>query len=229
MSRSSTLVSNPAIRTLKFKGEKFNKKTKEIDQEAGWYWWNKEGNNGEGENVLEPIPIKFFWLESAQSFTGYNSKTEKGLYSNEILPSFDAVKKYGKKELELKSDGETLLKGYYKDIKEEAKGFGAKFCIPVYAAMEIDGEFEIIRFLMTGASGSAWMQFNKDSKNLTNAIVCYDTIDMDMKTGDTYKAPLFKYVPATDEEISKCDELVKKIDDYFDYILSDEPENDADY
>ena len=231
MSRSSNLIEQPAVLTLKFKGEKYDKKKKEVTQEAGWYSYDKNANDGEGANVAHPLPLTFMWLENAQSFTGFNSKTEKGFYSNEILNSPDAIKKYGKQKLHLKTDGETVLSGYYADIKEEAKGMGAKFCIPLYAAMEVEGEWKVVRFLMTGASGSAWMSFNDRSKNLTHAIVCHDIIDVDMKTGDSYKAPVFQYVKATSEQIEAADRLVTSVDEYFDYILSDvqEPVEATDY
>lgn len=225
MSRNSKLVENPAIRTFKWKNEKFDKKSKSVTRETGWYYWDKTANNGDGADIMVEMPVSFLWLESAQSYTGYNQKTEKGLYSNEILSSPDAVKKYGRLQLDLKSDGETLLSGFYADIKEEAKGMGAKFCIPVYAAMEIDGEYQIVRFLMTGSSGSAWMEFNNRQNNMTKMIVCSDKKSVEMKTGDTYDEPVFKYIAATPEQVEKANELVENVDDYFNYIFDQPKEN----
>lgn len=227
MSRSSNLQENPAVKTLKFKGEKFDKKTKKITREAGWFYWDKNGNDGEGEDVTVSLPLTFLWLESAQSFTGYNDKKEQGVYSNEILPTQDAVKKYGEQELTVKCGTDVIAQGKYKDIKEEVKGMGGKFCIPVYAAWENQGEYEIIRLLMTGASGSAWMSFNDRNKNLTNVVVCYDTEDIDMKTGDSYKAPMFKYIKATDEQLDIANELVKQVDSYFDYLYAEPVKTEA--
>ena len=229
MSRSTLILENPAVRTYKFRGEKFDKKLKKVTREAGFYHWDKNQKNEEtgedGVEVYNELPLTFLWLESAQSFTGYDSKNEKGFYSNEILNNPDAVKKYGQKKLDLKTDGKTVLSGYYKDIKEEAKGMGAKFCIPLYAAQEIDGEYQVVRFLMTGASGTSWMNFSDKNKNNTFAIVACDTNDVEMKTGDSYKEPVFKYIKATKEQIEIADELVKKVDDFFEYILSDDSSN----
>ena len=224
MSRNSKLVEQPAIRSYKWKNEKFDKKLKKVTQETGWFYWDKDGNDGEGENVMLDMPFTFLWLESAQSFMGFNEKTDKGFYSNEIISSADGIKKYGKRKLDLKSDGETVLSGFYADIKEEAKGMGAKFCIPVYAAMEIDGTYQIVRFFMTGSSGSAWMTFNNRSGNMNKAIVCFDKKQIEMKTGSTYDEPVFKYIPATDEQLELANTLVEQVDAYFDYVLNAEKE-----
>lgn len=219
MSRSSDLKSNPSVRTLQWKNEK---KTKgKVVRTTGWYYYDKTANDGEGDNVLMEMPLVFMWLESAQSFTGFHEKKEKGIYSNEILNNQDAIKKYGKKELVVKCAGETLVEGFYADIKEEAKGFGAKFCIPVYASMEIDGEFQIVRLLMTGSSGSAWMNFFKGQNTAKDVVIsCYDKREVEMKTGATYDEPVFKTLKASKEQIEAADKLTVEVDEFFDYILS---------
>ena len=40
MGRSTNLVTNPAVKTFKWKNEKFDKKLKQVTREAGWYYWN---------------------------------------------------------------------------------------------------------------------------------------------------------------------------------------------
>jgi hypothetical protein len=232
MSRSVELVSNPAVITLKWKNEKFDKKSKTVTQECGWYYWDKSLNEGEGGNVHVPMPLVFNWLESAQSFTGWHKTLEKGVYSNEILTSQEAVKKYGLQKLVAKVGNDVIAEGFYKDIKETVNGVGGKFCIPVYASMELNGEYQIVRFLMTGSAGGAWMEFNKPNLNRTKTIVCYDKKEVTMPTGSTYEMPVFKYVAATEEQDEKANELVKEVDAYFEYLNSGvekEEEVDTDY
>jgi hypothetical protein len=226
MSRSSDLKSNPSVKTLQWKNEK--KAKGKVVRTTGWYYWDKTANDGEGENVLMEMPLTFMWLESAQSFTGFHDKKEKGIYSNEILNNQDAVKKYGKKELVVKCDGETLVEGFYADIKEEAKGFGAKFCIPVYASMDIDGEYQIVRLLMTGSSGSAWMNFFKGQNTTKDVVIsCYDKREVEMKTGATYDEPVFKTLKASKEQMEVADRLTVEVDEFFDYILSTNVEEEV--
>lgn len=221
MSRSVELQENPAVRTFKWKNSKFDKKSKTTTQECGWHYYDKNllDDDGKGTNVLVPFPLTFLWLESAMSFSGFNEKAGKGVYSNEILNTKEAKKKYGDngQTLSVKIDGEEIAKGFYKDIKEAVKGEGGKFCAPVYAAMEIDGEYEVVRFLMTGASGSSWIEFSNNNKNRTHAVVCHDFKEVDMKTGATYEAPVFKYVEATEEQNEAANELAEKVDAFFDY------------
>lgn len=227
MSRSTTLVQNPAVLTLKFKNEKFDKKSKKVTQEAGWYYYEKpKTDEEEGKNIMTPMPLKFLWLESAQSVTGYSKTEEASVYSNEILP----LNKAYNQELTVKVGKNTLVKGLWRDIKIDVKDAGGKYCIPVYAAMEIEGEYKIVRILISGGSRDVWMNLDK-SKFMTHAIISDSINEVEMKTGDTYQAPNFKFVPATPQELEVADELVTKVDDYFKF-LNEEKEavaSDSDY
>lgn len=230
MSRNSDVVSSPVTRTLSWKNKKVKredvidengKKGKKdvIVRETGWYYYDKTANDGDGDNIKVDLPLNFLWLESAQSFSGYSEKKEQGIYSNEILVGPDAVKKYGKRKLTVKCGDSILEEGYYHDIKEAVKGHGGKFCIPVYAMVENDGNWEIWRFLMTGASGAAWMSFNNRTQNEKMMISCIDSVEVEMKTGAVYEAPVFKYIPTTANVLKEADEKCKEVDKYFEYIL----------
>lgn len=234
MSRNSEVVANPAVRTFVWKNKKVKKedaidekgkkfKKEVVVKETGWYYYDKTANDGQGDNILVDMPVNFIWLESAQSFTGYSERKKAGIYSNEILVGDDALRKYGRKELIVKCGDEILEKGYYSDIKEAVKGHGGKFCIPVYALMEIDGKWEIVRFLMTGSSSGAWMEFNNRKKNETMMISCYDAKEIEMPTGGSYDAPVFKYVPVAKEILDMASEVCKEVDSYFNYILTTSP------
>lgn len=226
MSRSSKIVGKPTEITLKFKNEKFDKKLKEITQEAGFYYYiRSQEEDEEGENVLVPFPFKFIWLEEAQSVSGYNSKEEKGVYSNEILinPNNQLVKKYKKKDLTVKCGNETIAVGPWHEIKEKVGDMGGKYCVPVYALAEINNEWVIIRILMSGGSRASWFDISRNkSKILNNFIVAEGFEEVEMKTGDTYQKPIFKFGDMIPENLQeKIKEATKIVDDYFEFILSE--------
>jgi hypothetical protein len=211
MGRTSQIVENPAVKTLKWKNEKIDKKTKKVTQETGWYYWDKTGNEGEGENVKVPLPITFLWLESASSVSGYSEKKESGIYSNEVLDTRS-------QPMTVKVGKDTLTEGFWKDIKEEVKAEGGKYCTAVYALVMVDDKPEIWRFLMTGASNS-WLSFSNNSNNRKHAIVCYDT-KFETKGSVEYEEPVFKYVSVEKELLELADQLyTEQVEPYFNYIL----------
>lgn len=222
MGRTSKVLENPAVKTLKWKNEKVNKRTKEVEQETGWYYWDKNANDGEGKNIKVDLPIKFWWLESAFSVTGYNEKKEKGVYSNEVLNLKEQV-------MTVKCGDEIIAEGLWRDIKDEVKANGGNFCTAVYALVETNEGFEIWRFLMTGAS-SSWIGFNNNVKNRTSAIVCHTTNFLE-KGSVQYEEPVFKYVSSTDEELQRADEAyIKYVEPYFDYVFGKNKESvESDY
>jgi hypothetical protein len=218
MGRTSQIIESPVVRTLKWKNEKTKKdpKTKEVTvlRETGWYYFDKTLNDGEGENVKVELPISFIWLETAMSIMGYNEKTQKSVWSNEVLD-------LRTQPMVVKIDKEIEVEGLYADIKAEAKGIGGKFCSAVYALVDTsDGEKEIWRFLMAGSSNSAWITFGQRSKNKTHKIVCYETKFCETATGSSYEEPVFKYMPMTQADEKAADEAAEQVDQYFDYMLN---------
>ena len=223
MGRSTKLVSNPAVKTFKWKNEKFDKKLKAVTKEAGWYYWDKSLGEG-GEEVQLKCPARLMWLESMQSVTGYSKKEETGIYSNEIPASKDAIKDYGKHDLQVIIGNETVATGSWNDIKEEVKGMGGKYCIAVYGTMlNEEGEYEVVRFLFAGSSRNAWMDLADRDKLLKNAVVITGTFEeIEMKTTDTYQAAILKLDKATAEEIASADILYDKVEEFFKFQFSDD-------
>ena len=221
MGRSTNLVENPTVKTFKWKNEKFDKKLKAVTQEAGWYHYDKSANDGEGANVLLTTPSKFMWLESMQSVSGFNKKEDTGVYSNEVPGSPDSIKEYGKQTLVVKIKTDIVATGTWKEISEEVKGMGGKYCIAVYGAMlNEDGEYEVVRFLFTGSSRQPWMNLADRSKLLKNTVVLTGKInDVEMKTGETYQEPVLALEKATDEELEIADILSEKVSDYFHFVF----------
>jgi hypothetical protein len=145
---------------------------------------------------------------------GYNEKTQKSVWSNEVLD-------LRTQPMVVKIDKEIEVEGLYADIKAEAKGIGGKFCSAVYALVDTsDGEKEIWRFLMAGSSNSAWITFGQRSKNKTHKIVCYETKFCETATGSSYEEPVFKYMPMTQADEKAADEAAEQVDQYFDYMLN---------
>lgn len=236
MSRTAQILENPAIKTLKWKNRKEEVQKdakgkalknedgsiiKKVVRETGWYYWDKSLNEGEGGEVMVPMPISFVWLETACSIAGFNKERETGVYSNEVLnlKEHPMVVKIGK---------ETLTEGLYADIKAEAKEAGGKFCNAVYALVETgDEEYEIWRFLMIGSSFSAWTEFSNRAKNKSKMIVCYDTVEKETPNSDIYEAPVFKYMDLPEHLGAEADKVaVEIIDPYFKYILN-KPKEEA--
>lgn len=215
MSRSATLVEKPFSKTLKFKQEKFNKKKKEVEQEAGFYYFKKGEGEEKGTNVFVPMPLRLIWLETAQSVTGFNSKEEKSVFSNEILP---LNPKYDK-TLRVKIGDRDLVKGLWKDIKEKVTDAGGKYCAPMYAVTDLGEGPEIIRILLSG--GSRELAFENQSLLREKAVEFFEVEEAEMKTGSTYQKPVYKFVDATPEELQLADKLVSKVDAYFEYIFSE--------
>jgi hypothetical protein len=220
MGRMSTIAENPAIKTLRWKNRKMEavkdekgKTVKNKDgtpkmkliRETGWYYYDKVD---ETDKML-PLPLSFTWLESATSFTGYNQSKELGVYSNEVLD----IKK---DKMTVRCGDETIASGLYNNIKDVVKGQGGKYCIAVYAYC-IDTE-EIVRFLMTGSSGAAWMNFHKHALSKSKAISCTGSTEKEMKTGASYEEPTFVYIDATDDVNRIADIKYEEVANYFEYI-----------
>ena len=223
MGRKTVLETSPVTKTLKWKGEKTKQegtgksRTVVVTQEAGWYYWDKEKE----ENIQVEKPFSFLWLETAYSISGFDNKTNKGVFSNEVL-------KMAEQELEVKSDGKVLVKGIYKDIKETIKGYGGKYTQAVYVLADFGDGFEVARLLMSGSSNEGWSDLTstktvKDGKvtykpipgarekTFTHYITFYDSRVEEMKTGSTYDVPMFKFMPAEKADLDAADEAYETL------------------
>ena len=226
MGRSTKLISNPAQRTYKWKNEKFDRKTKTVTREAGWYYWDKSVGE-EGEEVKLESPIRFIWLETMQSVSGYSKKEESGIYSNEVPGTPDAVKEYGKQELFVKIGTEVIASGSWKEISEEVKGNGGKYTLAVYGIMMGENEqFEIVRFLFAGSSRDPWMKVGDRQKLLTNAIIITNEYkEVEMETGETYQSPTLRLEKLTELEKTTADELYPMVREFFKFQFDEESDN----
>lgn len=238
MGRLSQDVEKPFKKTLSFKNEKFNKKTKKVDQEVGWYFYTKSETEGEkGFNTAVEMPFTFLWLTSLMSFSGFNEETQQSVYSNEVLSEKDLkelmprkedenVEEYTKKIknaqiLTAKLGKDEIAKGFYKDIKAEVGEKGGKFCNATYGLLvKESGETEIVRLLITGGAVSPWINFANQTKLKTMGVSCDGYEDVE-KGAISYQAPKFSYVPVSKELIQKADEAAETMNNYFRFLIGE--------
>lgn len=226
MGRNTILKENPSVKTFKWKNEKFDKKTKTVTRETGWYYWDKTiGENG--EEVRLEDDLRFIWLESMQSVSGFSKKEEIGIYSNEVPGTPDGLKEYGKQELVVKIGTNIIAKGSWKEISEEVKGHGGKYTLAVYGnIMNKNGEWEIVRFLFSGSSREPWMKISDRQKLLNNAVIISNEYEeVEMKTGETYQSPILQLASLTNEEKEEADKSYPKVKDFFNFQFNENLEH----
>jgi hypothetical protein len=233
MSRTAEILSNPALKTFKWKNAKVEtlkdeKTGKVLKDEAGivkqkvvrpsgWYYWDKSLNDGDGGEVLLEMPFSWVWLESTTSFSGFNKDKGQGVYSNEVLNTKT-------QPLTVKCGNETIAEGLYQEIKDEVKGQGGKYCASIYGLMKNEeGEYEVVRFLMVGSSRDTWMSHSNVQKNKTHCITYYDVIEKETPKNDVYECPLFKYMPLDEEFAQEADRVAMEIIDPYFKWLQDKP------
>lgn len=241
MSRLGKEVSKPFTKTLQWKNEKFNKKTKQVESEAGFYYYQKfdqEIDGKKGENVKVESPFTFVWLCSATSFSGYNESEKKSVFSNEVLQerhlkeifkreANENIEEYNKRiknyqVITAKMGDTEVAKGFYKDIKPAvtSKSVGGKYCQPVYALLQTAEGNEIVRILMTGSSAETWIPFQNTQKLKDYAVSFSGEVVDQSKGSNDYQSPKFEYVTATKQLLAEADAAAVKVDEYFKYILS---------
>lgn len=239
MSRLSTIVEKPFSKTLQWRNEKFDKKLKKVTQEKGWYYYVPSTIEGEkGTNVMLEMPIKFLWLLSATSFTGYNESEGVSIYSNEVLSEKDLKDFFPRNSSEdmdsyykrlksymiltAKMGKEVITSGFYKDIKDQVVAKGGKYCQPNYGLLiNQDGSTEIVRFLFSGSSIETWIPFCSNKSALTKMAIKLNGSVEKSKGSNDYEAPTFEFVEIDSKYVKAADAAAQTVVDYFKFLLSD--------
>ena len=176
MSISNPKAENPCKKFIDYKGDKgqffFYDKEKEIQIEI-------------------PIPIYFIVLDELSTISGYNKKTDCGIYSNEVHRTTNEI-------LRVKTfkGGEQII-GLYNDIKDSIKALGGKYTKSVYALLiHEDKSTELVNFKFRGSSFSGWLEkkFNTDK-----SIVGITELIEETNGNTIYQVPLFKSFKMTPE------------------------------
>lgn len=242
MSRLSNIIEKPFTKTIQWRNEKFDKKLKKVTQEKGWYYYVPSTVEGEkGTNVMLEMPIKFMWLLSATSFTGYNESEKVSVFSNEVLGEKDLKDFFPKNTgenvedyyarlksymtLTAKMGKEIIAKGFYKDIKDSVVAKGGKYCQPNYALLiNNDGSTEIVRFLFNGSSIETWIPFCSNKSALTKKAVMLNGSIEKSKGSNDYEAPTFEFVDVDSKYVLAADDAARTVVDYFKFLLNENKE-----
>ena len=141
-SRNQVIVESPVAKFLTWKTQ-YDENENPIGGTLVWY--DKEAK----KDVPYALPFSFALIDDdAVTFKGYNEATKEGVWSNEgYRPNHEIV---------LKSKTETLLKfnlGDYKKVKDQIKGFGAKYTKVIYCAVKPgeEGNFALWAITLSGA------------------------------------------------------------------------------
>ena len=185
---------NPATRFL------------EWDSNAkGFKFYDKEKK----ENVPVKVPFKFLVLKSLHTVKGWHSKSESGIYSNEINNMNEM--------LNVKSfKGGHIVSGIYREIKEKLQG-GVYFK-SIYIML---GDGSIANIALKGASCAMWGDFTKKtSARLADEWVAVTGAE-DQKNGSVkYSVPVFEFKGSlTEADAIKADQAYDVLSEYFkDYM-----------
>jgi hypothetical protein len=185
---------NPATRFL------------EWDSNAkGFKFYDKEKK----ENIPVKVPFKFLVLKSLHTVKGWHSKSESGIYSNEINNMNEM--------LNVKSfKGGHIVSGIYREIKEKLQG-GVYFK-SIYIML---GDGSIANIALKGASCAMWGDFTKKtSARLADEWVVVTGAE-DQKNGSVkYSVPVFEFKGSlTEADAIKADEAYDVLSEYFkDYM-----------
>jgi hypothetical protein len=96
--------------------------------------------------------IDFVVMDTRSAVGGFSEPHNAKIYSNR-------VQSVTKEELNVRCGKETLVKGFWGEIKDRAKAVGAKFCTEVFALVNVNGVFEPAQIDFMGSSLGDWMSF----------------------------------------------------------------------
>jgi hypothetical protein len=205
-SRPEVNLKNPATKWIEWDGDN-----------GGFRYYDKEKK----ENIrIDPAKMPFMVLGQAYSIGGFNEADKSNLTSNQIRDTRKEV-------LTVKIYPNNLVaKGLYADIKDTIKANGGKFMVNIYAAVKAAGGYTIVVVQLKGAAFSEWLEFKKTHKVDVDTVMVSD-IKEGKKGKITYKVPVFKMVPASEEANKAAFDLDVIVQDYLDSVAGDAPESAA--
>lgn len=185
--KNSDRVASPMEMYLEFKGDR-----------GVFSRWDKELNDN-----VEYDQIKFVFMDSRSSITGWSDANTARIYSNLV--------KFTKEEpFVVKAKNVELAKGLYKDIKDEVGKVGGKFTTNLFVLAEFDGEWvpTVLQFHSTCLSNwSDYVEANTLKKIYTQ-LITVKRADEQMKKGKIVWYPLNISSEELPEEVSdKADDF----------------------
>ena len=188
---------NPCKKFIEFKGGV-----------GKFQYWDKEKK----VNIEVKRPLEFVVLAVMQTAKGYHEESGSSIYSNEVYN--------GRQEMNVRSfKGVEIANGFWKDIKDAVKCQGGKFCFSIYAIMNK----ELVNFQLLGAACSPWIDSYSENVNKYKVT----KLETRIKGINEYKVPIFEPCELSQEEIDKCKEEGREVEEYLkDYIKYN---NDEDF
>ena len=176
---------------------------KSMDKQFSYY--DKEA----GENVKVDLPLKFVFLQHYHTVKGWNDASQSGIWSNEVyyISSEPMTVRAFK--------GGTIVKGIYKDIKDDITKAGGKYHRSVYVMLE-DGTIANLSF--KGAVVREWSEFMKSNGRLVDNQWVEISSAKDQKKGSIkYSTPEFSMgATLTKKDGIMADNAAAKLKEYLD-------------
>lgn len=174
-----------------------------MDKQFSYY------DKGAGENVKVDLPLKFVFLQHYHTVKGWNDASQSGIWSNEVYY-------IGSEPMNVRAfKGGTIVKGIYKDIKDEITKAGGKYHRSVYVMLE-DGTIANLSF--KGAVVREWSEFMKSNGRLVDNQWVEISSAKDQKKGSIkYSTPEFSMgATLTKKDGIMADNAAAKLKEYLD-------------
>lgn len=174
-----------------------------MDKQFSYY--DKEAE----ENVKVDLPLKFVFLQHYHTVKGWNDASQSGIWSNEVYY-------IGSEPMNVRAfKGGTIVKGIYKDIKDEITKAGGKYHRSVYVMLE-DGTIANLSF--KGAVVREWSEFMKSNGRLVDNQWVEISSAKDQKKGSIkYSTPEFSMgATLTKKDGIMADNAAAKLKEYLD-------------
>lgn len=224
MSLSRPKLRNPATRFMQWGGgaEAVGKddKNKTIYEGGKVSYWDKEANDGEGENIEVDLPLTFIVLDELHTITGFNKASQSGFWSNEVMDLNNGI-------LVVRNKNGVVARGKYADIKDEIKSQGAKYTKSIYIAFYNEEKELVLGHLkLSGAAMSEWIDFT-GRIDISKAAVTMD-VDPKVKKNGTiyYFVPEFSSMKISNTTLQLATKLDAQLQNYLDSYLAQKPDAD---
>jgi hypothetical protein len=166
------------------------------------------------------LPVKFYVLDSLIQIKGYNSKLEKGYYSNALKPKMLKDSKF-----KIQIDGKVSEEAFFEDLRVLDQNVGRKvFKNPnyelysvLYVAFRPDEIDESILSCISikGAVSAEFFEFKK-KVNIERSGICIEDFDARKKGNISFSVPVFKKYDNDSHRVEAIDMEKQYLQPYFD-------------
>ncbi|MES2395843.1 MAG: hypothetical protein V4549_07565 [Bacteroidota bacterium] len=170
---------------------------------------NPKDASKKGANVMVPIPFKFVVLDVLTTVGGFSDKAKGSFYGNEVRNFMGATKT---EIMEVKLKGETVLKGSWDSIKQQAEAMDAKFANSIYIGyFDENKQMQLGNIKLFGSSIGAWIEVvnavTKSGKKISDCAFKVATTNPGKKGAVEWNEPVFELITVKPETDAKAMEL----------------------